>query len=116
MEINKKPSTSVKDYLYKTLAIKLNIPSDTIEKVIQHSFVNANEKMKSNNSVEIAGFGKFLFNIKKAQKRLETLNQIKQALENKLVNNPEDPKLKYKLETTSEKATTLENRINVQVK
>lgn len=114
--MNKLQSQSTKDYLYNNLAKKLNISSSTIEKVIQHSFETTYEKMKSSNSVEIAGFGKFLFNLKKAQKRTEALKKIKQALENKLVQSPESEKLKLKLETTINTLTKLEDRINVQDK
>lgn len=110
MEINKARSTSVKDFLYNSLSKKLNIPSATIEKVIQHSFENMSANMKSKNSVEIAGFGKFLFNLKKAQKRVDKLKAMKEVLEKKLAESPNDEKLQYKVETTSQTLTTLENR------
>jgi len=62
---------SVKDYLIRLLSIKTNQPVKTIEAIIDHQFQGANDAMRANQSVEISGFGKFLFNTKKAQKKLE---------------------------------------------
>ncbi len=113
MEINKPQSTSVKEYLYKTLAIKLNIPSSTIEKVIQHSFESSYAAMKKKNSIEISGFGKFLFNVKKAQKRLEDIKKIRSIIQEKLNKDPENPSLIRKMEMSNTGITKLEDKLNV---
>ena len=55
------------------MAVKLMMSEKTIDDVINHQFNSANEALKYNNSVEISGFGKFLFNQKKAIKRLNAL-------------------------------------------
>lgn len=102
-------SMSVKDYLYKTLAIKLNIPSKTIELVIQHEFEALSGAMKSNNSLEIAGFGKFLYNSKKAQKMLENNYKIMEILKKRL----EDPNItELKKQSTLNKIETCNKYIN----
>src|SRR5690348_475181 len=87
MKIEDKPtSMAVKDYLYKTLALKLNIPSQTIDKVITHSFESTAKAMRSTHkTVEITGFGKFIFSLKKAIKKLEGSYEAKKALQNKLL-------------------------------
>jgi nucleoid DNA-binding protein len=61
-----------KELLIKTIASKLLVSEKTIEAVINHQFVSANQAMDTNKSVEISGFGKFMFNEKKAARRLKT--------------------------------------------
>jgi len=64
---------SVKDFLIRTLAIKMLTSEKTLEAVVNHQFQSANEAMHLHKSVEISGFGKFFFNDKKAIKRMEKL-------------------------------------------
>lgn len=71
--MDKPISMSVKDYLIRTLAVKMLTSEKTLEAVVNHQFQSANEAMGINKSVEISGFGKFLFNNKKAIKKLEKL-------------------------------------------
>lgn len=78
----------MKDYLIRKMAVKMMISEKTLEAVINHQFTSANQAMLTNNSVEISGFGKFLFNEKKAAKKLETMYIQKQHLERTL-SNPE---------------------------
>jgi nucleoid DNA-binding protein len=80
----KPKSLSVKDYLIRVLAVKMLTSEKTIEAVIDHQYQSANEAMGSNNSVEIAGFGKMLFNKKKALRRMEKLYS-KEALFTKML-------------------------------
>ena len=78
---------SVKDYLVRTLAVKILTSEKTIEAVINHQFQSANEAMDLHNSIEISGFGKFFFNDKKAVKRVNALTAKKLALENTLADD-----------------------------
>jgi hypothetical protein len=71
--MDKPISLSVKDFIIRKMAVKLMMSEKTIDDVINHQFNSANEALKYNNSVEISGFGKFLFNQKKAIKRLNAL-------------------------------------------
>jgi nucleoid DNA-binding protein len=66
----KPASMSMKEWLIKKMAIKLVISEKTIEAVINHQFDSASEATKTNNSVEISGFGKFVFNVKRAHKQM----------------------------------------------
>ena len=61
-----------KELLIKTIASKLMISEKTIDIVINHQFASANSAMDNNKSIEISGFGKFMFNEKKAARRLKT--------------------------------------------
>ena len=79
--MDKPISMSVKDFLVRTLAVKMMMNEKMIEAVVNHQFQSANEAMDLNNSLEISGFGKFYFNEKKAIKRLGQLNAKKQAME-----------------------------------
>lgn len=84
--MDKPISMSVKDYLIRTLAVKILTSEKTIEAVVNHQFQSANEAMDLNNSVEIAGFGKLFFNMKKARKKVEKLTAKKGAME-KIIND-----------------------------
>ena len=44
-----------------------------IDQVITHQFNSAEDATKTNNSVEISGFGKFVFNKSKAEKKINKL-------------------------------------------
>lgn len=79
--MDKPMSMSVKDYLIRVMAPKLLVSEKTIEAVVNHQFQSANEALKENKSVEISGFGKFLFNQKKAERRLEKLLSKKNFFE-----------------------------------
>lgn len=61
-----------KEFLIRTIASKLLVSEKTIEAVINHQFISANQAMDTNKSVEISGFGKFMFNEKKAARRMKT--------------------------------------------
>lgn len=79
--MDKPMSMSVKDYLIRTLAVKMMIGEKTLEAVVNHQFQAANEAMATNKSIEISGFGKFLFNDKKAVKKFDKLTKKKEMCE-----------------------------------
>jgi nucleoid DNA-binding protein len=69
--MDKPLSMPVKDYLVRVMSIKTNTPVTTIDAIITHQFEAANEALKTNNSIEFSGFGKLLFKLKTAHKKLE---------------------------------------------
>jgi nucleoid DNA-binding protein len=78
----KAASTPVKEYIIKRMAVnrvtdKL-ISEKTMDVVVSHQFESAIRAMKTNNTVEISGFGKFLFNFKRAEKELNKYEKIKE--------------------------------------
>jgi nucleoid DNA-binding protein len=87
--MDKPISTSVKDYLIKRMSVRLNIPSKTIEAIVAHQMEGINNAIQSDDkfSVEMSGFGKFLFNHKKAQKKYEK-NLSKEKLFSSLLEDP----------------------------
>lgn len=77
-----------KELLIKTIASKLMIAEKTIEAVINHQFASANSAMDTNKSVEISGFGKFMFNEKKAARRLKGYMMKKHDMHT-IINHPQ---------------------------
>lgn len=87
MEIDKKPSSmSMKDFLVRTQAVKMMKSEKLIDAVVSHQFQSALQAVKQNNSVEISGFGKFYFNVRKAEKKLERLVEKEKVILNHLAN------------------------------
>jgi len=86
--MDKPISMSVRDYLVRTLAVKLMVPEKTIDAIIVHQFNEANRAMAVTESIEISGFGKFFFNKKKAEKTMEKYLS-KERMFNSIIANPE---------------------------
>lgn len=107
--MDKPISMSVKDYLVRTLAVKMMISEKLIETVINHQFQSANEAMDTNNSIEISGFGKFYFNEKKAKKRLEDLTRKKNLMLEFLASAETSEQKKRSSQVTLEKTEALIN-------
>jgi nucleoid DNA-binding protein len=112
--MDKPISMSVKDYLIRTLAVKMLTSEKTIEAVVNHQFQSANEAMDLNNSLEISGFGKFYFNEKKATKRLGQLNAKKQAMERLIIDETTSAQKKHSSNVTLEKTEALINLLTTK--
>lgn len=85
--MDKPISLSVKDYLIRKMAVKMLLSEKVIDAVVNHQFSEANAALKTNYSVEISGFGKFYFNEKKAVKKLERMERVRDMLQHNLENN-----------------------------
>ena len=107
--MDKPISMSVKDYLVRTLAVKMMISEKLIETVVNHQFQSANEAMDTNNSIEISGFGKFYFNEKKAKKRLEDLTRKKNLMLEFLASAETSEQKRRSSQVTLEKTEALIN-------
>lgn len=99
--MEKPKSLSVKDFLIRKMSVKMLIPEFTLDAVISHQFQSANQAMSTVKSIEISGFGKFLFNDKKAIKKMEKLHSQKALFESLMRDNSlseqrrNNAKLKY---------------------
>lgn len=113
--MDKPISMSVKDYLVRTLAVKMMISEKTIETVVNHQFQSANEAMDTNNSIEISGFGKFYFNEKKAQKRLEDLTRKKDLMLEFIASAETSEQKKRSSQVTLEKTEALINLLKSKI-
>lgn len=79
-------SLTIKDFLIRKMSVRMLIPEFTLDAIVSHQFQSATQAMTSTKSVEISGFGKFIFNDKKAVKKMEKLLSQK-ALFEKLMND-----------------------------
>jgi nucleoid DNA-binding protein len=84
--MDKPVNLSMRDYLVRTLAVKMMVSEKVIDQVIVHQFSEANNALRDHDSIEISGFGKLFFNKKKAVKKMETMLRQKAALERQLIN------------------------------
>lgn len=79
-------SLTIKDFLIRKMSVRMLIPEFTLDAIVSHQFQSANQAMLNTKSVEISGFGKFVFNDKKAVKKMEKLLSQK-ALFERLMND-----------------------------
>ena len=109
MEYNKPKSMSHKEYLVRTLSVKLAMSEKLVETVVMHQFQSANEAMDTNHSLELSGFGRIIFNNKKAIKKLA-------AYEKKLEKAQEQLQLNTSTEADRKKAQDIINVVTMQIK
>ena len=69
--MEKPMSMSLKEWIIKKMAVNMVISEKIINAVVTHQFDSANDALNIHKSVEISGFGKFVFNVNKAKKQLE---------------------------------------------
>ncbi len=108
--MDKPVSLSVKDFLIRKMAVKLLKSEKVIETVVNHQFTSANNAFLKHNSLELSGFGKLLFNTKKAYKKFDKMLAQKEALQRQLVNPEISEKRK---ETAKAKLDSLEIAIEI---
>ena len=112
--MDKPISMSVKDYLIRTLAVKMMVSEKTIEAVVNHQFQSANQAMDLNNSIEISGFGKFYFNEKKATKRLTKLCEKRDAMKRIIADEATSAQRRRSSQVTLEKTEALINLLTTK--
>jgi nucleoid DNA-binding protein len=113
--MDKPISMSVKDYLIRTLAVKMMMSEKVLETVVNHQFQSANQAMDTNNSVEISGFGKFYFNEKKAKKRLISLEGKKKLMERYIEDPNVSDQKRHASKVTLEKTEALINLLKSKI-
>jgi nucleoid DNA-binding protein len=83
--MDKPISLSVKDWIIRNLSGKMMISERIIEAVINTQFEQAYEAMKTQETLEFSGFGKLIFNKRKAFIKMEKYKRIKAAYEKQLL-------------------------------
>lgn len=81
----------LREFLIKVIAKKMELSEDTVTAVINHQFKNLSKAMLSSQIVELSGFGRFIFSVKKAEKALIKTQELIDSL-------PEDkrePKIEF---------------------
>jgi hypothetical protein len=97
------------------MAISMVVPEKIIDAVVTHQFDSANDAVNLYKSVEISGFGKFLFNEKKALAQYNKLLAIKQAYERMLTEDISETKrnaLELKMKIVESSIKSLKPKIN----
>ena len=114
--MDKPISLSVKEYIIRKLSMKVMIPEKIVDVVISHQFSEALDALSKHNSVEIAGFGKFYFNEKKAQYKMEKFQQQKEVFERGMndesMSERRRASARYKYETAVKNIEDLKPKIN----
>ncbi len=100
-------SMPLREFLVKKLSLRLNVSERIIDTVIGHQFSSAFQATTLNNTVEISGFGKFIFSQVKARKQMEKYLSQKAVYESTL-SNP-DTTSEVHRNTTLRLKTTLKN-------
>ena len=81
---DKPASMAPREWISRVLSERDNIPLSIIEKVTTHSYDGASSALNNNNSIEVSGFGKFIFNEKRAKYTLKKFIQNKEQDEKRL--------------------------------
>lgn len=116
---NKPPSMSIKEFLVKKIAINKvcdkMISEKTIDTIISHQFDSANVATATNNSIEISGFGKFVFNekrgVKLMQKYTEQVEYYSKMLSSELT-EAERRNAEMRLESINNNVKALKPKLN----
>lgn len=88
MNPSDKPITMpIRDFLIKQIAKDRNMHYTIVEAIIGHQFDTANQATYVHKSLEISGFGKFVFSDSKAQHQLDRYEIMVMRLE-EAVNEP----------------------------
>lgn len=84
--MDKPDAMPLKEYLLKIMSVRLNAPVTTIDAIMSHQFESVTKAMQTPgiHSIEVSGFGKFLFNHKKAIKKWEAQLLLQKELLEKL--------------------------------
>jgi hypothetical protein len=75
----------VKEWIIKRMAINMVISEKVIDTIVTHQFDSANDALNVHHSVELSGFGKFFFNMKKAISQMDKYMSQKKMYEEMLL-------------------------------
>ena len=83
-----KPTTlSVKDWIVRNMSVEMNVPERIIQAIVSHQFSRARDAMETGYSVQFSGFGKYMFNIHRAYKKLGKFNSLEKNMQG-IIDNP----------------------------
>lgn len=108
-------SMSMKEWIIKKMTISMMVSEKIIDAVVTHQFDSANDAINLYKSVEISGFGKFLFNEKKALAQYNKLLAIKKAYERMLTQDISETKrnsVELKMKIVESSIKSLKPKIN----
>jgi hypothetical protein len=77
-----------KEWFVKELALSMNIPEQLVDKIVRHQFEEFVNATRTRDTLELSGFGKFMFKRPGAQKVIEKLERQIALFRNKMADNP----------------------------
>lgn len=80
-EYKKPVNMSIRNFIFRRMSTDMVIPESVIETVVLHQFAGVVQATSAHNSVEISGFGKLMFNRKKAFYRMKNYESTKRMYE-----------------------------------
>jgi hypothetical protein len=108
-------SMSIKDWLIRNMSVEMMVSEKIIEAVISHEMAGARGALDTCNSIEISGFGKMCFNMRKARKKCGKYRAMVKNIENTLAKGELTPQKRtthhIKLEEMTAVIKYLTNRI-----
>ena len=111
----------IKDYLIKKIAINKvikdkMISEKVINKIITHQFDSANDAIHKYNSLEFSGFGKFVFNMNKAKRKMvmfeSQISYFNRILEDETLSPTVRRNAEMKLATAIDNRTKLKPKLD----
>ena len=111
---------TIKEFIIKKIAVNRlvskMVSEKTIDAVISHQFESAHAATAYCNSIEISGFGKFSFNMNRANKQMEKYNKQVAFYTSILEDETTSPAIirntKMRLETTLGNIKVLKPKLN----
>jgi nucleoid DNA-binding protein len=114
--MDKPKSLTMREYLVRKLAVKMMVSEKVIDAVVAHQFQEANTALLSNDTIEISGFGKFIFNTKKAHKTMELYyskeRKFKEMLQNPNISEAKRNSVENKLRNNDLAIEQLKSKLN----
>ena len=95
----------LKHSLIRQIVVEMAVPEKVIEQIISHNFKAVGEALKTNNSVEISGFGKF---VARKGNMLKEIADAERMIE-KWNKEIEDPEISVKMREKKKMLITYKN-------
>ena len=94
-----KPTTlSVKDWIIRNMSTEMRISERILQSVIAHQFSRARDAMETGESIQFSGFGKFVFNRKRAYKKLGKFSSIEKIMQRAIDDENTSPQRRASLQ------------------
>lgn len=98
---------ALKDDIINKVAGRTELNKEVVEAIVAHQFTSVLEKMTTEYSIELSGFGTFLFLPIKAKR---ITNILKETVES--IPSPETPADRKKVENAKKDIISINNRLN----
>ena len=114
--MDKPVSLSVKAWIIRNMSVRTQLQESLIETVINHQFESAYVALDQCNSLEFSGFGKFFFNKKKAEKKLEKyvsqLKEFQRIIDDSNTTDLRRRNMELKIQSTTKNFEYLNKKLN----